>query len=53
MAKGNDGDLIQIRCSEIAHETLYLVERVVSCMEGGIGGQYDIPTCPCLTGSDM
>jgi hypothetical protein len=53
VAEGNDGDLFRIRRCEIAHETVYLVERVVSRMEGGIGRRYDIPTCPGLTGGDM
>ena len=45
MTEGNDGDLLRIRGGEIAHEALYLVERVVSCVESGVGRRRDVPMC--------
>ena len=44
MPEGHDGDLLWVRRDEVAHEALDLVERVVSCVEGGVGGRRDVPT---------
>ena len=46
MAEGHDRGLLWVRRGELAHEALDLGERVVSCVEGGVGRRLgrDVPT---------
>ena len=48
VAETDDGDLARVRGREIAHEALYLLERMILSVEGGVGGRYDVPVSPYL-----
>lgn len=50
VAETDDGDLARVRGREIAHEALYLLERVILSVEGGVGGRHDVPVSPYLAG---